>query len=92
MASVRQQELHSRVYDIFSAPKTLLKTKVKLEDFPLSGPERFRLSKSMSVTELLTATDFHEDEEAKEKLYTLVSHVEVKDPTVKGLQTEIVEA
>jgi len=34
----------------------------------------------------------NEDEEAKEKLYTLVSHVEVKDPTVKGLQTEIVEA
>jgi large subunit ribosomal protein L31e len=34
----------------------------------------------------------NEDEEAKEKLYTLVSHVDVKDPTVKGLQTEIVEA
>ena len=65
MASVRQHELHTKVYDIFSAPKALLKTKVKLEDFPLSGSERFRLSKSMSVTELLTATDFHEDEEAK---------------------------
>mmetsp|Transcript_61406 Transcript_61406/g.107878 ORF Transcript_61406/g.107878 Transcript_61406/m.107878 type:complete len:118 (-) Transcript_61406:112-465(-) len=32
----------------------------------------------------------NEDEDAKEKLYTLVSHVEVKD--FKGLQTETVEA
>lgn len=65
LASVRNAELHNKVYDIFTLPKSKLKTKVKVEDFPLSGPERFRLSKSMSVTELMEATKFHEDEEAK---------------------------
>lgn len=32
----------------------------------------------------------NEDEDAKEKLYTLVSHVPVKD--VKGLETVVIEA
>lgn len=63
LASVRQAELHSKVYDIFSLPKSKLKTTEV--NFPLSGLERTRLSKSMSVDELLDATAFHEDEDAK---------------------------
>lgn len=57
--------LHTAVYDIFTLPKAKLKTKAV--GFPLSGKERDRLATSMTVEELVNATNYHEDEEAKPK-------------------------
>lgn len=56
--------LHTDVYDLLSLPKQRLKTK-RLDRLPLSGKERDRLARAMTVEELVGTTTFHEDEEAK---------------------------